>query len=86
MTIALQPEHEQFIQTQLANGRYANATEVITEALQLLEKRNEYDQWVEEIGTQIDIAAEQLDQGEGMDGETVVPQLRAKLYQAREAE
>jgi antitoxin ParD1/3/4 len=86
MTIALQPEHEQFIQTQLATGRYANATEVITEALQLLEKRNEYDHWVEEIGTQIDIAAEQLDRGEGMDGETVVAQLRAKLQQAREAE
>jgi antitoxin ParD1/3/4 len=80
MTIALQPEHEQFIQAQLATGRYASATEVISEALQLLEKRNKYDHWVEEIGTQIDIAAEQLDQGEGMDGETAVAQLRAKLH------
>jgi putative addiction module CopG family antidote len=35
MTITLQPEQEQFIQTQLATGRYTKATEVIAEALQL---------------------------------------------------
>ena len=85
MTIALQPEQEQFIEAQLATGRYTSATEVIGEALRLLEKRNQYDHWVEEIRTQIDIAAEQLDRGEGIDGETVVAQLRAKLHQAREA-
>jgi antitoxin ParD1/3/4 len=44
MTIALQPEQEAFIQTQLATGFYANAAEVISEALRLLEKRNHYDQ------------------------------------------
>jgi putative addiction module CopG family antidote len=53
MTITLQPEQEQFIQTQLATGRYTNATEVIAEALKLLEKRNHYDRWVEELRNKI---------------------------------
>jgi antitoxin ParD1/3/4 len=80
MPITLQPEQEQFIQTQLATGRYTNATEVIAEALQLLEKRNHYDRWVEELGNKIDIAAAELDRGEGLDGETAINQLRARLH------
>lgn len=84
MTIALQPEQEAFIQTQLATGHYANAVEVIAEALRLLEKRNHYDQWVEDVRSKIDIAAEQLNHGEGVDGETAIAQLRTKLQQARE--
>jgi len=78
MPITLQPEQEQFIQTQLATGRYTNATEVIAEALQLLEKRNHYDRWVEELGNKIDIAAAELDRGEGVDGETAINQLLSR--------
>ncbi|MFN7713976.1 MAG: type II toxin-antitoxin system ParD family antitoxin [Pseudanabaenaceae cyanobacterium] len=85
MPITLQPEQEQFIQTQLATGRYTNATEVIAEALQLLEKRNHYDLWVEELRNKIDIAAAELDRGEGLDGETAINQLRARLHKKREA-
>jgi antitoxin ParD1/3/4 len=85
MPITLQPEQEQFIQTQLATGRYTNATEVIAEALQLLAKRNHYDHWVEELHNKIDIAAAELDRGEGVDGEIAINQLRARLHQKREA-
>ena len=84
MTISLSPEHEQLIQAQLATGRYTNRSEVIAEALKLLEKRNQYDRWVEEVRAKIDLAAEQLDRGEGIEGETVIAQLRAKLHNARE--
>ncbi|MGK7958007.1 MAG: hypothetical protein AB4063_22540 [Crocosphaera sp.] len=40
---------------------------------------NEYEQWIEEIGQKIDIAAQQLDQREGIDGETAINQLRENL-------
>jgi len=43
MPIILQPEQEQFIQAQLATGRYTNATEIISEALELLERQNHCD-------------------------------------------
>jgi antitoxin ParD1/3/4 len=46
-----------------------------------LSKRNEYDKWVEEIGQKIDIAAEQLDRGEGIDGRIAINQLRKRLRQ-----
>jgi antitoxin ParD1/3/4 len=76
MTIALKPEQEAFI--------YTDATAVIAEALRLLEKRNHYDEWVEEVRAKIDLAAAQLDRGEGIDGETAIAQLRTKLQEARE--
>lgn len=81
---ALKPEQEEFIQAQLSTGRYTDAAAVITEALRLLEKRNHYDEWVEDVRVKIDIAATQLDQGEGVDGETAIAQLREKRQQARE--
>lgn len=83
MTIALQPEQEAFIQRQLATGQYADASAVIAAALHLLEKRREYDRWVEDVREKVDLAAEQLDRGEGVDGEVVISQLREKMRQAR---
>ncbi|MFM8299758.1 MAG: type II toxin-antitoxin system ParD family antitoxin, partial [Microcystis aeruginosa] len=59
--------------------------EIIAEALQLLSKRDQYQQWAEEIGQKIDIAAEQLDRGEGIDGETAIAQLKTRLQKKREA-
>jgi antitoxin ParD1/3/4 len=76
MTIALQPEQEQFIQSQLATGQYADAAAVIAAALQLLEHRNQYDRWAEEVGAKIDVAAAELDRGEGVDGEMAISKAR----------
>ncbi|MCX5962211.1 MAG: type II toxin-antitoxin system ParD family antitoxin [Cyanobacteria bacterium] len=83
MTIALLPEQEQFIQSQLATGNYTNAAEVIAEALRLLAKRDRYDAWVEEMRDKVDVAVAQLDRGEGVDGETAIAALRAKLHQGQ---
>ena len=83
MSIILTPEQEQLIQAQIASGGYTNISEVITDALRLLEKRNQYNLWVEEVCAKIDIAAAQLDRGEGVDGETAIAQIRAKFHQAR---
>jgi antitoxin ParD1/3/4 len=79
MKLTLKPEHQKLIEAQLDTGRYSNPDEIIAEALQLLSKRDQYQQWVEEVGKKIDIAAEQLDRGEGIDGETVIAQLKARL-------
>jgi antitoxin ParD1/3/4 len=84
MDITLKPELEKFIQQQIKLGKYDSAERVIEEALFLLSKRNEYDKWVEEIGQKIDIAAEQLDRGEGIDGEIAINQLRKRLRQTEE--
>ncbi|WP_414566976.1 ribbon-helix-helix domain-containing protein [Nostoc sp. CCY 9925] len=87
MNIQIKPELEQIIQAQIAIGRYANPEEVISKALKLLLQWEEgYQQWVEETRQKVDVAIEQLDREEGIDGEIVVEQLREKLRQARETQ
>lgn len=87
MSISLKPEHEQFIQSQIEKGKYANADEVISEAFRLLEERErQYEQWLEETRKKVAIGIEQLDRGEGLDGEVVVAQLQEKFRKAREAQ
>ncbi|NER25217.1 MAG: type II toxin-antitoxin system ParD family antitoxin [Symploca sp. SIO1B1] len=75
MNIILNPKLENLIQQQITSGKYTSIDNVLEEALALLEKRNQYEQWVEEIGQKIDIAAQQLERGEGIDGKTAINQL-----------
>ncbi|MCE2695891.1 MAG: type II toxin-antitoxin system ParD family antitoxin [Nostocales cyanobacterium LE14-WE4] len=85
MNIQIKPELEQIIQAQIATGRYTNPEDVISKALKLLlEWDKGYQNWVEETREKVDIAIEQLDRGEGIDGDVVISQLRDKLRQARE--
>ncbi|MBN3944561.1 type II toxin-antitoxin system ParD family antitoxin [Nostoc sp. NMS9] len=87
MNITLKPEIEQFIQAQIATGRYANAEEVISKALKLLEKQDkEYQEWVEETRQKVDVAIAELERGEGLDGETVVMQILDRFQKAREGQ
>ncbi len=87
MNIQLKPELEEIIQAQIATGKYADAEEVISKALKLLlEWDKSYQQWVEETRQKVDVAIEQLDRGEGIDGEVVIEKLREKLRTAREAQ
>ncbi|NEQ68734.1 MAG: type II toxin-antitoxin system ParD family antitoxin [Symploca sp. SIO2D2] len=76
MNIILNSKLENLIQQQITSGKYTSIDNVLEEALALLEKRNQYEQWVEEIGQKIDIAAQQLERGEGIDGKTAINQLR----------
>ena len=85
MNIQIKPELEQIIQAQIATGRYTNPEDVISKALKLLlEWDKGYQNWVEETREKVGIAIEQLDRGEGINGDVVISQLRDKLRQARE--
>lgn len=85
MNIHLNSKQEQFIQAEIARGKYENASEVINQALKLLEDWEKgYQNWVEETRHKVEVAATSLDQGKGIEGEVVVEHLREKLRQARE--
>ncbi|MBD2294405.1 type II toxin-antitoxin system ParD family antitoxin [Anabaena sphaerica FACHB-251] len=72
MNITLKPEQEQFIQNQLAQGRFPNAEALINQALQLLqEKQREYEEWVEDVRVKVNEAGEELERGEGVPLATV---------------
>ncbi|MDY6783545.1 MAG: type II toxin-antitoxin system ParD family antitoxin [Cyanobacteriota bacterium] len=85
MNISLKPEQEQFIQSQVASGNFANQEEVIDTAFRLLKKlQGEYEQWLQETRNKIDIGIAELDRGEGLDGEAVLAEILEKFKQERQ--
>ncbi|WP_094674003.1 type II toxin-antitoxin system ParD family antitoxin [Hydrocoleum sp. CS-953] len=59
MNIILTPQQEEFIQSQIAKGKYTNIEEVINSALKLLEKQD-YQQWLNETRQKVKVGLEQL--------------------------
>lgn len=95
MTVFITPEHEQFIQSQLQSGRYPSADEMIALALDLLEEsiyledddnKRRYEQWLQETRKKVAVGIEQLDRGEGLDGEEVFKELLEEIAPVRVAE
>ncbi len=86
MNITLQPAQEQFINTQIAQGKFANPEAVINQALHLLqEKQREYEEWREDIKIKVNEAGAELERGEGIPLEKVMQQIQAKFDNDREA-
>ncbi len=85
MNITLSSEQEQFIQSQIARGKYTNIQQVIDSALKLLEKQDQnYEQWLDETRKKVKVGLEQLESGDKVDGEIVIAQLEAKFQRMRE--
>ncbi|MDM9585373.1 MULTISPECIES: type II toxin-antitoxin system ParD family antitoxin [unclassified Nostoc] len=76
MYIQIKPELEQFIQAQVASGRFTNADDVINEAFKLLQER---EQRLEELRQKISVGTEQIAQGQVTDGEVVFARLQEKI-------
>lgn len=85
MSITLNPEQETIVDNLIATGSFQTAEQVLQVALKLLEQeRQSYQSWVIETREKVREGIESLDRGEGVDGETVVNDLLAKLRQAKE--
>jgi antitoxin ParD1/3/4 len=85
MSITLNTEQETIVANLIATGSFQTADEVLQVALKLLEKeRQSYQAWVIQTRDLVREGIESLDRGEGVDGETVVNDLLAKLRQAKE--
>ncbi len=87
MSIPLRLEQEQFIQKKLDSGKYSSADEVIFEAFRLLEERDRhYEQWLQDTRKKIEAGLVELNQGQGIDGATVIARLKERVRYARETE
>jgi antitoxin ParD1/3/4 len=87
VNISLGPEYAQLIQVQLERGQFSSAEDVVGHALQLLDNEQEYDPlWLEETREKIAIGLAQIENGQVLDGKTVIEGLRAKVQAAREAQ
>jgi antitoxin ParD1/3/4 len=79
MNVSLTPELEQFVQAKVKSGRYLSASEVVREALRLLEERDRlYQARLTELQKEITIGIESAERGELYDGETVIQELLAE--------
>lgn len=65
MNVSLTPMLEQLVQKKVATGRYNSASEVIREALRLLEQRDEMRQMrLRTLRKEISVGLDQLERGE----------------------
>jgi len=82
MNVSLTPELEKFVQEKVGGGRYTSASEVVREALRLLEKREERlrerEQALEVFQAELDRRIAEADAGGWIDGEEAFVRLRAK--------
>lgn len=87
MDISITPEHEHFIEKQLKSGRYYCASEVIRDALQLLEDRYAMNQMrLKKIKKEIMIGIEASERGEVSDGEDFIKKLLEEISEAEQIE
>ncbi|MEH2163240.1 MAG: type II toxin-antitoxin system ParD family antitoxin [Nostoc sp.] len=88
MNISLTPELEQLVKDRVSSGKYHSVSEVMGEALRLLEERDACgglrqrirDQRLAELKAKIQVGIEELERGEGIDGEEVFAELDRRRY------
>lgn len=77
MNVSLTPELEQLVAEKVESGRYTSASEVIREALRLLEEKDQVRQnRLAAIRRKIDRGLDQLDRGEGIPADQAQSRLR----------
>ena len=80
MNVSLTPELERLIHDRVSSGRYHSASEVVREALRLLEERDELRRLrLAELRTKVAAGLASLDRGEATDGESLFDELEASL-------
>ena len=85
MNVHLTPELEQLVQSKVQSGRYNSASEVVREALRLMEQKDELRTiQLQELRKRMDKGLAQAERGEGADGEVFMQGLLEDL-DARES-
>jgi antitoxin ParD1/3/4 len=80
MHVDLTPELEELVQSKVKSGRYNSASEVVREALRILEQRDEvFALRKEDIRKQIDEGWQSAKRGEFADGDEVFDRIDAEL-------
>jgi antitoxin ParD1/3/4 len=76
MNVSLTPELESVVQSRVQSGRYNSASEVVREALRLLEQHDALRTvHLRELRSRMDQGLASLSRGEGVDGEKYMTQM-----------
>jgi antitoxin ParD1/3/4 len=80
MNVPLTSELEQLVKDKVDSGKYHSISEVIGEALRLLEERDRIqEQRLIELKAKIREGIEELDRGEGIDSEDVFAEIEEEI-------
>ncbi len=82
MNVSLSPELEKLVQAKVESGLYGSASEVVEDALRLLERQEVQ---LQELRDRMDKALAEADRGEVVDGEEFMQRMLDEL-ELREAE
>jgi len=78
VNVSLTPELEELIQERVRSGRYTSASEVVREALRLLQDGDELPRLrMDELRAKVAAGLNSLDRGEGVDGDAVIDEILA---------
>jgi antitoxin ParD1/3/4 len=83
VNISLTPELEQLVKDKVSSGKYHSVSEVMGEALRLLEERDRIrDQRLAELKAKIQVGIEASERGEVVDGEEVFAEIEEDIRRA----
>ena len=86
VNISITPELDRFLQSRVESGRYQTTSEVVREALRLLERREqERDEALFHLKERLERGAGQAERGELIDGDEVFDELREMIEERRRA-
>ena len=89
MDVPLNRKQLEYIEEQIRSGRAASQEEVLREGLQLLmdrdaEERRKYEEWKANVRRNIDIGYQQMLDGDTVDGDEFLEELRLELEARKE--
>jgi antitoxin ParD1/3/4 len=86
VNISLTPELDAFLQGRVKSGRYQTTSEVVREALRLLERHErDRDDALSQLKAKLKRGAAQAERGELLDGDEVFDELRKMIEERRRA-
>ena len=84
VNVSLTPELDAFLKSRVESGRYQTTSEVVREALRLLERQEqELDDSLKQLKKKLDLGALQADRGDLLDGEAVFAELLEMIKERR---
>jgi len=84
VNVSLTPDLDAFLKSRVESGRYQTTSEVVREALRLLERQEqELDDSLKQLKKKLDLGALQADRGDLLDGEAVFAELLEMIKERR---
>jgi antitoxin ParD1/3/4 len=80
VNVSLTAELERWVAAKVEGGHYRSASEVVREGLRLLQEREEeHAARLEALRRDVEIGLDELDRGQGVDGEAAFDQVLARV-------